>query len=492
MKKSEINFEMLGDGLTFSKYQKDFFTAIKNTNNHISIEATAGSGKTTTILTALKLIPRFRKSIFLSFSNNIVNTLKDRIPIGVQASTLHSLGMRFLTQYYPGIRVNPNKYLQLALNYFGQKNKETFKKAYMIQDISSYVRMTLTPLEIDEIEKMCDKYDVNCTSEAIETTIELIQQDEYPASIDFADMVFMPAVYEDMVQENFDYVFLDEAQDCSKAQIQMVQNILKPNSGRLISVGDSDQSIYSFSGGDIDAFKTLKNIKGTIELPLSISYRCGKRIVEQARRISSKIEANKNAHEGVVRSGFFAEIQEGDMVLCRNNAPLVDMYFRLIDEDKKAKIYGKDIEKGIIQIAERCMAKHIDKFVENLYAELDKVLDELVKKGVRQPDKHIKFGNMADKVELLEIIANKVNSTAEIIPLIKNMFVDNEAEGVKLLTIHKAKGMENNRVFILEHYKGKRLIPSQFATQKWQLEQERNLEFVAITRAINELIYIDL
>lgn len=485
-----IDFKALNPNIEFSEYQKNIFNGVKNTKSNICVNATAGSGKTTTILEALKLVPRFKRTIFLSFSNSIVNTLKSKVPMGVQATTLHSLGMRFTTKYYPGIRVNPNKYSQLALSLYGQKTKEIFKKAYQIQDISAYARMTLTPLEIDEIEKMCDKYDVNYEQETIEKTIELIQQDEFPSSIDFADMIFFPAMYEDMVQEQFDFVFLDEAQDCSKAQIKFVQNLLKPT-GRLVSVGDESQSIFSFAGGDIDAFKALKELPNTIELPLSISYRCSKRVVEQAKRLCSRIEAHKNANEGVVRTGFVEEIEEGDMVLCRNNAPLVDIYFRLVDDGKKAKIYGKEIEKGIIQIVERCMSKYKEKFIDNLYEELDKVRDELFRKGVRNPEKHERYGNMCDKVDLIELISRKVNSTAEIIPLIKSMFVENDAEGVKLMTCHKAKGLENDRVFIMQHYQGKKLIPSQYATQKWQLEQEKNLEFVAITRAKDELIYFD-
>ena len=487
-----INYKLLNPDIEFSKYQKDIFEHIKKSKSHLSIEATAGSGKTFSLITALKLIPRFKRSLFLSFSNSIVNTLKEQIPTGIQASTLHSLGNRFVTQYYPGIRVNPNKYMQLALNLYGKKDKETFKKAYQIQDISSYARMTLTELELREIEKMCDKYDIMYSDDTIEKAIELIEEDQYPSSIDFADMIYMPAVNESMIRDQFDYVFLDEAQDCSNAQIQFVQHLLKPNIGRLISIGDSEQSIYSFSGADIEAFNTLKSIPNTIELPLSVSYRCSKRVVEEARKLSNKIESSKDAQEGEVRTGFFNEIEEGDMVIARNNAPLIDCYFQLIESGKKAKIYGRDIEKGIVQIAERCMHRIHDRFIENLYSELDKVLDDLVKKGVKQPSKHVRFGNMADKVELLEIVANKCNSTSEIVPLIKDMFTENLNEGVKLMTCHKAKGLENDTVFIMDKYKGKHLIPSQYATQKWQLEQEKNLQFVAVTRAKNKLIYFNL
>lgn len=489
---SSINFKLLNPDVEFSKEQKDIFEAVKNSKSHVSINATAGSGKTTTILNALKLIPRFRKTIFLSFSNAIVDTLKSRVPQGVQATTLHSLGNRFVTQYYPGLRVNPNKYYQLALNLFGTKSKENIKKAFQIQDVSAFVRMTLTPLEPAEIEKMCDKYDVNYDNEVIDKVIELIQADEYPSSIDFADMLFLPAMNDGMILEQFDYVFLDEAQDCNAAQIKFVEYLLKPGVGRLIAVGDEEQAIYSFSGSDAQAFQYLLNRPNTKNLPLPTTYRCGSRIVEEARKYSKKIQSRKNAHKGVVRNGFFHEIEEGDLIIARNNAPLVDAYFRLIEDDKRAKIYGKDIEKGLVSLAEKCMAKQKDTFSDNLYEELDKVVDELVRKGIKHPDKHLKYGNLSDKIDLLEIILTKVNSTSEIIPLLKTMFVENDTPGVKLMTCHRSKGLENSRVFIMTHYKNKQLIPSQYATQKWQLEQERNLMFVAVTRAIDELVYFSL
>ncbi len=487
-----INYALLTEGTSIvpSKHQKDVFETIAGTNSNVSIEATAGSGKTSTILLALKLIPKFRRTIFLSFSNTIVNELKERVPPHVKAATLHSLGFNFITTYYPGIRVDPNKYLKFALDHYQTKKRETFKKAYQIQEISNYVRMTLTKLDAEEIEKMCDRYDIDFSEETIDLTIQFIRNDDYPRTVDFADMIFYPAVKEDIIQETYHTVFLDECQDLNNAQIQFAQNLLKEN-GRLISVGDSEQAIYSFSGADVNSFKKLKSISNTIELPLSISYRCSHAIVEEAKTISSKIEAAPKAKPGMVRWGQWEEIDEGDMVLCRNNAPLIDLYFRLIEDGTKAKIIGKEIEAGIVQLAESCMATIKDRFIQNMLDKLDEVVNSLVTKGVSNPQKHLRYANLSDKIDLLEIICNKVNSTAEIIPTIKSIFVE-ETEGVKLMTIHKSKGLENKRVFVMKNYKNKKLIPSQFATQKWQLDQEKNLEFVAITRAKEELVYFDL
>jgi superfamily I DNA/RNA helicase len=55
-----------------------------------------------------------------------------------------------------------------------------------------------------------------------------------------------------------------------------------------------------------------------------------------------------------------------------------------------------------------------------------------------------------------------------------------------LCTVHKAKGLEWNRVYILDEF----LMPSKYARQAWQQQQETNLQYVAVTRAKQELKFI--
>ena len=69
--------------------------------------------------------------------------------------------------------------------------------------------------------------------------------------------------------------------------------------------------------------------------------------------------------------------------------------------------------------------------------------------------------------------------------MIANIFTD-DVKGILLSTIHKAKGLQNKRIFFL----CPELIPSRYATMDWQFEQEMNLKYVAITRAQEELIYV--
>jgi superfamily I DNA/RNA helicase len=63
-----------------------------------------------------------------------------------------------------------------------------------------------------------------------------------------------------------------------------------------------------------------------------------------------------------------------------------------------------------------------------------------------------------------------------------------DSTAITLCTIHKSKGLEANIVYILNEF----LIPSKFAKSPMQLEQERNLKYVARTRAKEELYYLNI
>ena len=64
-----------------------------------------------------------------------------------------------------------------------------------------------------------------------------------------------------------------------------------------------------------------------------------------------------------------------------------------------------------------------------------------------------------------------------------------KARVLTLSTIHKSKGREWDRVFILGRT---RYLPSPWARKEWQQLQEKNLEYVALTRAKDTLVDIVL
>jgi DNA helicase-2/ATP-dependent DNA helicase PcrA len=477
--------------MKWSILQKNIYDKVENTNSNLAIVSTAGSGKTTTALECLNRVPKSKKSIFLSFSNFIVSELKERVPSHVEASTLHSLGCRMVMDYYSGIKFHENKFFNLAMNSYKKKefSKEIYRKCYNIQEISNYLRLTLTPLTFEDTIEMCSHFGIDWEEENIDKAIELIERDYKPKQLDFTDMIYIPAMNPQIVNQVFDCVFIDEAQDTNACQWKFLQEIKKIN-GRFISFGDYEQAIFGFMGAGIDSFQKICEYPNTIQLPLSVCYRCGKNIVSEARRISSQIQPFEGSIDGVVRSGEIDEITEGDMVLSRTNAPLISLYFYLIGKGVKSHIVGKEIEKGLVDLAKTVASPVRERIIAGLKKRLDKIEDDLTKLNMNKPRNHPRYKSMYDKVEIILLILDRIPRANDLIQKIEEIF-DDKKEGTKLLTIHRSKGSENDRVFLIDSYNGEVLLPSRYATQEWEKIQERNLAFVSLTRAKKELVYLD-
>jgi superfamily I DNA/RNA helicase len=261
--------------------------------------------------------------------------------------------------------------------------------------------------------------------------------------------------------------------------------------------GDSEQSLYAFSSADPESFKKLKELPNTISLPLSISYRCAKNIVEFAKKIVPSIEENNDGRLGEVKNDVHLdEIKDGDMVLCRNNAPLMQVYIDFIKQGKKCFIRGKDIGLNLKNMVKRTGMSALnvklqeDGVFVRLYDLLFDMINEIVSKyNVTYFDavESAMIANKLDMIRALEILSDGINTSDELIERINNIFSDRKKGGISLSTIHKAKGLEADNVYIV----CKHLMPSSRAKKDWEIRQEYNLMYVAYTRAKNILGFVD-
>lgn len=161
--------------------------------------------------------------------------------------------------------------------------------------------------------------------------------------------------------------------------------------------------------------------------------------------------------------------------------------------DKKAYVVGKDMEKGLMALLVKMDDSMDEVSVNEELERITKVLvDRLKSKGINNPKNNIKYIQLSEKIEIIKILFDKCGTVDAVERFIETVFDDNDRDGVKLMTIHKSKGLENDRVFFITHFEGKQLIPSGYAVTKEQLIQEKNLSFVATTRAKKELIYLKL
>lgn len=239
--------------------------------------------------------------------------------------------------------------------------------------------------------------------------------------------------------------------------------------------------IYSFQGASVNNLRLLENLPNTITLPLDVSYRCAKRIVEEAKTVfSSGIEFAPNAIEGLVRNGDVIEAKDGDFVLCRNNLPLIDAFIALLERGVKATIKGKDFGDALCAILDK-----IER-IEDLESLKEEKVNKLMEKGMsyQVAIQNPTYINLVEKCSILFQLYKIWNDFNTLETHIKQIYTE-DIEGVVLSTIHKSKGLEANKVFFLNP----NLIPNPHAITQDAYYSEMCLKFVAITRAKEELIY---
>lgn len=477
--------------MKYSIFQQDIFDEVEDGDGNIVISAVAGSGKTTTIQECLNRIPVKSDSIYLAFNNAIAEEMKKKMgKTKTLISTMHSFGWRAIlkaTNYKA--KMNPSKsykYIEKTL----KKHAITDEKAkgyysYMMSNMLDLMRQFLVS-DFDDIINLGIRYDFLLAEPdalMLSETLQLMNKDinEY----DFTDMIYR-IVVDNIRLPKYDYVFVDESQDLSKCQ-QAIIGKIKKSKGRMIAVGDPAQAIYGFAGSDANSYDNLKVLfPNTTELPLSVNYRCGKAIVKEAQTINSQILPFNKAKNGIVRDGFITEINNSDWVLCRNVKPLIHLNLYLLDKKIKSYIKGIDIGVGLIRLVDKTSSSRIETALNNYEKEIMREVVKMKKKGVKNPMNSEKIDNMVQRLEILRILSKDLIFCKDLIARIKRIFKES-GEGVMLSTIHKSKGLENHRIFFLLPS----LIPNQYATKPWELVQEDNLKYVAITRAKNELIYIN-
>lgn len=495
---------------TYSKYQKDIFDFVKNGQGNAVVEASAGAGKSTTLIKCLDFIDEDKTILMSAFNTDIVSVLKRKTKDfpNVNCATLHSIGRTMLQRNYPKdeLTLDELKYksylntnikslssidtYSLSKKDFGRymKNIETFVnfgRAYLCQTVK----------DLDLIE---DRYGIDTVADEKEVALDVMEYGKTDLSkIDFTDMIWLPNVlFCKPIGMKYDWIMLDEVQDLSVCQREIILKCRKINT-RMILVGDKKQCIFSFSSADPQSFEKLKDIPNTITLPLSISYRCAENIVNFAKKLVPSIEPNDDGRHGEIKYNTqIDDIQDGDMVLCRNNAPLMQVYVDLIKQGKKCFIRGKDIglnmKNAVKTTGMDTLNVKLDKdgvFVR-LYDELfDAINDIMGKYNVTYADA-VETSFVARKLDIikaLETLSNNINTSKELIDKISDIFSDRKKGGISLSTIHKAKGLEANNVYIVCNS----LMPSEMAKKDWEIEQEYNLMYVAYTRAKNILGFVD-
>lgn len=446
-KKSNNYIKVANPKHDWSSWQKAIFKSIALDSGHLIVEALAGSGKSTSIIESFKYIPKGKKTIALAFNKRIQEELQARSPSFIESFTFHSLGFRAIKQRFGQVELDDNKVFNLVK---GQLDKGTdYELVVSLVDTVAFCKYGLldTP---NQISNLIDQFSIDLCEmeqkEFISIVVKILSLDKTMTDIiDYNDMCWFPYVY-NLPLGSFDFVYIDEQQDLNKSQLVMAKKCCNVN-GRIIAVGDSFQSLYSWRLADTSIIEDIRNQPTTKILTLPISYRCPKSVIELVKQWVPNITCPENAIEGEIKDIAINELYKtakpGCFILSRTNAPLIKVCLSFIRQNIKANIRGRDVGKQLNFLVKKSKKKQMPAFL--------KWLEDWKKKEVAKlKEKNINTDNVIDRYECLINLCDECKSLEEVSKKITELFNDTDEKNVVICsTVHKAKGLERDDVFLL-------------------------------------------
>lgn len=490
----------------YSPYQEAVFRAFTAGQGNVVVEAVAGSGKTTTLVEALRRwqqVPanRGKRALFCAFNKSIAEELSRRVPAGVDAKTLHSLcmsaiGRRFKNSTIDGRKLHVVAELVVTKTLEGQSLEMINAVAGDLIKAYGLLRGTMTNLgDSTAVTETISAYGI--TLDQPEVSIPLFAElDQVMKSevskLTFDEMLTFPLDH-GINLPRYDLICVDESQDLNRLQIELLKRALARD-GRLVAVGDSRQALYLFRGADAKAMERIKaefNVSDGNCLPLSITYRCPRAVVALAQCWVPHIQAADTAAEGAViektpkqLGATLLSLMEKDMVVCRTNAPLIGCALKLIAAGKKAVVRGRDIGKTVAKLATKLAKRLGDGQVEELCARISEYCSVETGK-LKKAHKDSQVQQIEDQCETLLALLGGVQSIRALHTRIERLFSD-DSFGVVFSSCHKAKGLESNTVVWLAPEKNDMMRAR--ARNEAAMIQEDNICYVAVSRAIETLI----
>jgi DNA helicase-2/ATP-dependent DNA helicase PcrA len=504
-----------------SEQQLEVIKWVYEGKGSLELLARAGCGKTFTLMKVVDAIvsAKLGDVAIMAYNKKIADEIKVKLEGAkydwrvAQAGTVHSFGFQAWRKVAPHVQIDDKKVRNIVrdeLVRYPDAMILTVAGDAIAKMVSLAKQRAFGHLvDIGDSSAWMDIYDhfgiENDLTEDVDTTalvsacksIYRISMNQCREVIDFDDMILAPLVFKARFWPK-DWILVDESQDTNPARRALALAMLKPRTGRMIFVGDPAQAIYGFTGADSDSMNQLKSATNAKTLPLNVTRRCPKTVVALAARLVPDFTAHEDAPEGVVRSIEYAALDKEalsktDAILCRNTAPLVQTAYSLIAKGIACRVEGREIGSGLIKLARRWKLKTLDK----LLAKLDDYQARQTAKFMSR-DQEDRIQALVDQVDCLRIVistcqAKNKHTIDDLVADIESMF-GNTPDGqqpqvLTLSTVHKSKGREWTRVYLLGR---ERFMPSPYAKKPWQLEQEKNLEYVAITRAMSELIDVPM
>jgi len=493
-----------------------------NPNLSLMVDARAGAAKTSTIILATEAI--FQPCLAIAFNKRIAVELEERIPNkAVVCKTLNALGhAAWGARLGKRLQVDTDKMYNIAKATEGLSMREDD----IFMDVLNLARKAKAngvvpqgaprsapgcyPDSLESWEEMGFNLGIDVTEEIVifarRILLKSIEQ-AFQGTIDFDDQIYMSVLFGGQYTK-FHTVIVDESQDLSPMNHRQLAKVVGT---RLIAIGDPYQAIYAFRGADNNSMTNMADAVGLqfTKLKLTYSFRAPFTVSERQRDWVPDFQSFESCKPGTVehwprhnrdkdgnaKPWSLDDIPHEGAILCRNNAPLMELAFALIKVRRPVKILGRDIgaslATALLKIAGKGKnAKAIP--VEDMIVHVKNWAQKEIAKCAGAQSK---ISTVLDKEECLLVLleASGAATVGEAADFIKNLFSD-KGESLVLSSGHRSKGLEWDWVMHLDPWR----CPSKFAIKAADrgdpsaLIQENNLRYVIETRTKDVLVLANL
>lgn len=480
------------------------------------ISAYAGCGKTSTLELLCREAIIDEPVLYLVFNARNKKEAEGRFPAHVQVRTMNGLGHAALGRGL-GKRLTLDdrklgKAVTAALRAIPESEqppdlwgqlRELVTAAMQAGIVpTAFGRNGLVPDTAENWAELTEDPPAVATIDLARTILSECIRTGLAGTISFDEQIYLSVLFAGQFPR-YRTVLVDESQDLSPLQHRMVARCA---ADRIIAVGDAKQAIYAWRGADSASMSSLRKLRTTwVDLPLATTFRCPKLIVERFGTGNCWSEAHAPGFTAwhTNTSGHITRFIQGKpwhwehvtdctekpyapiAILCRNNAPLLSLAFKLIRAGVGVSMAGRDIGKGLTALVRKLGPDP---------AAICSWRDREVSLALANDD-GAKADAISDRAEcLLAVLADipmtghkdDAPSTEEVERKLTALFARENCR-VLLSSIHRAKGLEWPTVLHLDPWR----IPSKFARGD-ALVQERNLQYVCETRTQHTLIEANL
>ena len=459
--------------------QASILSLAASTDANLMLNALAGAGKTSTLEMIEKVVPK-KPILYLCFNKKIADDASKRMASTTTVRTFNSLGHRIWAASLGSKRItlDPRKSQNLfkgIIDETPRRDQGPLWDSYwnVIHGVGLAKALGYIPegkypgakrlISQSAFHSSLEETPDDLTADLIDAVLFRSIQAAYAGNIDYNDQVYMPGLFGGTFPR-FPLVLVDEAQDLNPVNHALLTKLIKH---RAIFVGDPWQSIYGFRGAVQSGMAHLAKAFTTTPADLSVSFRCPQAVVEAARwRVPHFKWIKEGGHVESLTELDSSYIPDDSAIICRNNAPLFRVAMGLLISGRSVSVAGSDIGPKLIGIMKKLGPE--DMGTTSLLAAIVDWEAEKVDKGST---------TAPDLAECMRVFASHGSSLSTAIRYAEHLFAQKGT--IRLMTIHKAKGLEFPTVYFLDPFLCR------------DDEQDLNCRYVAQTRSMDRLFEIN-